>query len=158
MPMPKQPVYQYKTNIQSKSSVKSHKSTHSLGKSSKSKSRRSAKSRKSGVSNASLKSASRLSNQNLKPERKPGTSQRTKNHTATNMQVLFKDASKSSVPISQSFFDNLVSPSSNYVNNLKATGSQNPHNREGTQNFSSNNPMSITQNDSILKHEENDTH
>jgi len=40
---------------------------------------------------------------------------RTKNFTATNEQILFKDASKSSVPISQGFFDNIVSPNSNSV-------------------------------------------
>ena len=71
------------------------------------------------------------------------------------MQILFKDASKSSVPVSQSFFDNLISPSSNYVNNLKGPSPQ-VNNRDGSRDFSNDNPMSITQNDSILKNEQNE--
>jgi len=48
--------------------------------------------------------------------RQKSCKKRTKNFTATNeQQILFKDASKSSVPISQGFFDNILSPNSNSV-------------------------------------------
>jgi len=46
-----------------------------------------------------------------------------RNLTATNEQILFMDASKGSVPISQSFFDNVASPCS-----YSAVLQQKPHN------------------------------
>jgi len=95
----------HKTHVQSKSSVKNLKndrSIQSLGKHSKSKSGKS-------VSNNSRKSVPSCLN-----KCKGSKKQRTKNFTTTNVEsFLFKDASKSSIPISQGFFDNLGSPCSN---------------------------------------------
>jgi hypothetical protein len=82
---------------------------------------------------------------------------RTKNFTATNeQQILFKDASKSSVPISQGFFDNIVSPNSNSLLFQPAQSKKRtPANRQKEGGIVFLTSSQNTLNDNVAPHREN---
>lgn len=90
---------------------------------------KSQKSRKSKSSISDYSKHSHLSRSRRKTKRSRSKGKR--NLTATNDQFLVIDASKSSVPISQSFFDNVISPCS-YYQRVRGTKPQHMANRSRT--------------------------